>query len=706
MWGCLRHGSAGLRRAVAVLALMVLSGCGVLIPVQTAPFVPASRSLADGVLARYESKLRAVLAGYEADRLRHFAGLTNRSRGPVPDWILPEVAAAEALAASMAQRILAPLPPVTPGPRSYDGRWRRAEAHLLLSPDARVWNRPFLFSGINAVESRVIFHALDGRDARITARCAGPVTLTLGDGSLRQYAEGSFGFTLPGRSRNQLYLTLGPKTDRCDLRVRFDGKPVQNLVLQRQEATRPDLTMLDRRYDVCAVPRPARTDALEAAFFASRWLSQTCAMDPGTITLLPNARDGYNAKVQALTGGRLPAAVFDAGDPTAAIDFSRAPQLDMIMLSYLDLKADFSGFIMVRMLRFHAQRGTRIRILVSDILERGKDRALYEGLARDFANVQVQFYDWNPPAFAPPDEVMAAIHRVHHIKMFATLSPQPGQSRAILGGRNIHDGFLFESALDLSQYPWLQNYGQPGELSLNYFATYHDFEIELRDPAVVTTLLAHLSTFWNRDAATTVYRPFSVSVAEARAGTVPLTGARHFMSVPFLDGGALEDFWVELIDSAQTSVEIVTPYLNPTPRIETALDRAVARKIKVMIVARIRLDGDLGGRLMTEMNMLFVERNAARMIIWEYDPPDVVLHSKMLMIDGRLSIITSTNLNRRSFRHDTENGLVVLNPVFYRRLRAEVQGYIAQSRRLRPTDTDVRPLARKLFANAFVRDLF
>jgi putative cardiolipin synthase len=187
---------------------------------------------------------------------------------------------------------------------------------------------------------------------------------------------------------------------------------------------------------------------------------------------------------------------------------------------------------------------------------------------------------------------------------------------------------------------------------------------------------------------------------------MPLAGARHFMSVPFLDGKALERYWIDLIDSARIRVEIVTPYLNPTPRIEAALNRALARGVEVMIVARIRLEGDLGGRLMTEMNMLFVERYADRMTLWEYDPPKVVLHSKMLMIDGRLAIVTSTNLNRRSFLHDTENGLAVLDPAFTRRLRAEVQVYIDQSRRLTPGDSDVRPIVRKLFSVPFVRDLF
>src|SRR5699024_868158 len=128
-----------------------------------------------------------------------------------------------------------------------------------------------------------------------------------------------------------------------------------------------------------------------------------------------------------------------------------------------------------------------------------------------------------------------------------------------------------------------------------------------------------------------VTRPFSVGTTGPGSATVPLTGARHFISVPYLDHHALEHYWVDLIESAQHTIQIATPYLNPTPPIEAALERALARGVDVIIVARVALYGDLGGRLMTEMNTLFVERYAERMTMYEYDLPDIVLHSKLLL---------------------------------------------------------------------------
>jgi len=693
-------------RVLPVVLFFLIAACGALIPPPLTPVQLSSAALQDPVLGRYETQLRALFAAYDADRLRHFAGLGHNQTRAVPEWIRPQVDAADALAAMMANPEIPPLPAAAPGPRSQDGRWRVAEALLYLDRDAPANQGPFRFSGLNAMETRIRLRSLSRLNARISVACDGPATLTDPQDDRSLDAGQSATVVLPGLNRDDLVLVIPPQTSTCDLRLQFGGDPARTLRLEREEQADPALAAIDSRMDVCATPRAGRMDPIEAAFFTGRWLSQTCAIQLGNTRLLPDGRDAFNAKVAALSGTTLSDAFLDAGDPAAPLDLGRAPQLRMILLSYLDLKADFSGFVLQRLLRFHAERGTLIRIVVSDVLARDLDRAMIEGLAADFPNVQVQLYDWVPPRFATADEHMSAFHSVHHVKLFATLAEDPARSRAILGGRNIHDGFLFDHALDLSPFPALTNYGDPGEMSLNYFATYHDFEIELDGDATVRTLLAHVATFWHRDAATSLYRPFSVTVAEQVPGQVPLNGARHFISVPYLDGGAMEDHWIGLFDAARRSLVIVTPYLNPTPGIEAALNRAIQRGVAVTIVARVHLEGDLGGRLMTEMNMLFVERYAERLTLWEYEAPLVVLHAKMLIIDGRLSVVTSTNLNRRSFLHDTENGLSVLDPGFASRLMRVVDGYISQSRRLTPAEVNVRPVVRNLFERPWVRDLF
>nr|WP_292324476.1 phospholipase D-like domain-containing protein [Mesorhizobium sp.] len=83
-----------------------------------------------------------------------------------------------------------------------------------------------------------------------------------------------------------------------------------------------------------------------------------------------------------------------------------------------------------------------------------------------------------------------------------------------------------------------------------------------------------------------------------------------------------------------------------TPGLARAFDRALARGVRIDVVGRIDLKGDIGGRFLTALNKLFVEKYGDRIDIREFKAPDVVLHSKIMMIDQRLVTISSVNLNK------------------------------------------------------------
>ena len=171
------------------------------------------------------------------------------------------------------------------------------------------------------------------------------------------------------------------------------------------------------------------------------------------------------------------------------------------------------------------------------------------------------------------------------------------------------------------------------------------------------------------------------------------------------DGHALEAYFVELIDTAEHRIEIVNPYLNLTPDIAQAFDRALARGVKIDVVGRIDLKGDIGGRFLTALNKLFVEKYGDRINIREFKAPDVVLHSKIMMIDERLVAISSVNLNNRSFFHDSENGMVVLDPAFYRRMKPVYDDYLAHSRPV-ATNVTIGWAYRLLFSDSWVKEAF
>ncbi len=587
---------------------------------------------------------------------------------------------------------------------SFTARWRLSRQTLYID-SARLDRAParFYFSGLQAREIEIDLQPIGDRPVTLSGRCDG--SLAIGAG--RRIVE-------PGQP---VHLTLGPADaadagsvlspgpglDRCDLTVGAGGK-LRRLTLLREELADRKLARLDSLYQRCPTPDAKRLSPLERVFYAARELSETCPMSLGQPKLLLDARDGFNAKVEALAGTRLSDAFFDAGNPEAPIDLSHAPSLKLIYFSQLEFKADFTGRIIERLIRHHAERGAKIRIMTTAVLEREKDRAMLRRLAADYPNVQLQEFEWDPAAGAPVGEQLSQFYKTHHVKMMATIATDRRFSRAIVGGRNIHDGFLFRAPLDLSAYPDLQNYGETDGLSLNYYSNWSDFDIEVADPSAVETLAAHLATLWHRDGRTHLARPFSIPGPAVSRPAMGAT-ARHFISVPYADGRALEDYYVELIDAAAETIEIVNPYLNLTPRLAEAFERALARGVRITLVTRIELKGDIGGKFLTALNQLFAERFAGRIEMHEFRSPDVVLHSKILMIDRRYVSVSSVNFNSRSFIQDSENGITVLDPAFYARMKPVFDYYLSRSRPVGP-DVSVSAFYRLLFATQHFREAF
>lgn len=717
-------GRTALLRSLAWLALAALAGCAGagsnvcdLLPDQQAcarsslsaatsgPEVAAAQFFGDADAGDYEKRFLALLASSEVGAMdrTNGTGSFGRNRRDVQNRDFQATySTLQALAAPLAAPHVQPAAG-SGGDGHFAGRWRVSRQTLYVDAAARpAAARTFEFSGLQARSTEIVVRQAGKLPAEIEGSCDGALAIRAAGASRTIAAGAAFRFRLSGED-DAVSLFPGDGLNRCAAHIRSSLAPTGSaLTILREETADPAIASFDSRYQRCPVPGGAGLDALERVFYASRWLSQTCAMPIGQPRLLRKSRDGFNAKVEALLGAPLSDAAIDKGDPELPLDFSKAPRLKLIYLSSLEFKADFSGRVIERLIRHHAALGTKVRIMVTDVLERDKDDDMLHRLAAEFPNVELQEYRWRADHGAPIDEQISQLHKTHHIKMLATLAQDPRRSRAIIGGRNIHDGFLFHQPIDLSRYPDLQQYGKTDGFSLNYYSNWSDFDIEFADRTTVETLAAHLSTIWLRDADTNLSRPFSIPV---RAGGRPQGNARHFISVPYEDGHALETYFVELVDAARHHIQIVNPYLNLTPDLARAFDRALARGVRIDIVGRIDLKGDIGGKFLTALNKLFVEKYGDRINIREFKAPDVVLHSKIMMIDERLVAISSVNLNNRSFFHDSENGMMVLDPAFYARMKPIYDDYLAHSN---PVATNVTiPWAyRLLFDETWVREAF
>ncbi len=670
--------------------------------------VPAQRPHApDPVEAEYERQFVALLAANRQAHMIEANGIDVRGKtyhDVANLGFQRDFRAVDRLAGQVAE----PLPPLPAAAgkgedvRHFYRPWRTSRNVLHLGRGTGVRApKTYYFSGLQALRVLVEVNALQNTPGRLEGSCDGAMTVRAA-GAERSYKAGehiAFGF---GGNVRGTVMEPDVALNRCDFTYSTDaGTYSAPLTMLREETSDPALAAFDSRIEVCAEPSAARQSDLERAFWRSRWLSQTCAMPVSKQTLLDDERAGFNAKVKALLGRELPAAAFDKANPEWPLDFSNAPRLSLIYVSYLDIKADFSGRVIERLLRWHAARGTKIRVILTDILALDKDKALLHKLVADYPNVQLQEFVWTPPAGARSEQQLYSLWRTHHVKMLGALSPEPGRSTAIIGGRNIHDGFLFDAPVDLSGYEGLYQHEVGGGGGLHYYSSYNDFEVAYHDDATVRRMMAHLSTVWHRDSDTSVARPYSVTT---KGYSGPLTGRmRHFLSVPYTDRRALERQYVELIDAARTSIEFVNPYLNLTPEMGKALERAVSRGVRITVIGRIDLKGDLGGTVLTALNERFVETYADRIELYEYKVPDLLLHAKLLMIDGEFVSVSSVNFNNRSFIHDSENGMIALDRGLYKKIKAVFEGYRAKSVRL-SADVEIPWIYKMIFRSTLVRE--
>lgn len=444
---------------------------------------------------------------------------------------------------------------------------------------------------------------------------------------------------------------------------------------------------LSNQIDICARPTGAMPDTVASFFWQQDFNFSTC---PETYEEMVNLDDPYNSinrRVLALTGSPLRRKDFDDKNPMAPLDFSKAPKFDIIWVSSLNYSADFYGSVLSRALRYHAERGTQIRILTAEATMKKKDKAIIEELQQGVPNIKVQYYKYRL-SDGTDGSWLDRFHRVSHTKLLIGYSASnPKASFLVTGGRNIRDSYLFKEAPVYRAYAKLKNYGDGEEP----FIFYQDFEVELRGQEFVKSVLAQMISFWMRDPENQSFRSTNINVPKMvnyleadKLMALPKKGplVRHLLSLPYFDGYQLEKFYVQMIDSARSEIMVTTPYFRPSVAIAGAFDRAAARGVKIQVITRIHLAGDGVPQIAEDVNKQGINRLLRNVDIFEWTDNDSILHAKLFVVDKKMGFVSSVNLNRRSFLHDVESGVLILHEKTAMELRAEVLNFIRQGRKI------------------------
>ncbi|MGE3974258.1 MAG: phosphatidylserine/phosphatidylglycerophosphate/cardiolipin synthase family protein [Bdellovibrionales bacterium] len=443
--------------------------------------------------------------------------------------------------------------------------------------------------------------------------------------------------------------------------------------------------------EVCLYEQQVPTGTARDVFFNMHMNDLSCMVRASNLQLLPDHVEGFQAKMKLLTGSTIPLSVIEQADPNYQLDFSKAPNYEVVLVSYLEYKNDFSGKLVSQALKWHASRGAQVRIIVPGLpfknLVHIPDQHLLDELLQYSSNIQLQKYmfkDSQPDIITPLDMV----HKTYHAKILLGLSADhPERSAAVIGGRNLKDVFLMTQKPDYSKNPEMIQYGTRAE----GFTFYRDLDVLVEGREITEQIAAPFMSFWYRDMTGLKVRRMSQHVyagsvlnsvqrTQVAENLKNQTYVRYFYSTPFTDGRTVENIYVQLINSAQKHIRMTSPYVRPVKIVAEAIRKAAARGVRVDFIFDKDLLGDnvpFFTRFANRRSANYLIRNHAedikrnselahlmgkiQMHTWTDKTPSI-LHAKVILIDDEVLYVGSANMNFKSMRQDIENGVLITGP--------------------------------------------
>jgi putative cardiolipin synthase len=189
----------------------------------------------------------------------------------------------------------------------------------------------------------------------------------------------------------------------------------------------------------------------------------------------------------------------------------------------------------------------------------------------------------------------------------------------------------------------------------------------------VASLRVHVTSAEKQEAARVLDAALCDRFVVLNTGKDWSEGQRDFEHVRFLhdplvsgDGARVGERLAKIIDGAQTSIVIESPYLVPSRSLRELLEKKLKEGVYVQVVTNSLRSTD---GVLPQAGYLKYRRRLARagMDVREYKGPDP-LHAKSYVIDGKIAIIGSYNLDRRSQNLDSEVMCVAEDEVLAREL--------------------------------------
>ena len=163
---------------------------------------------------------------------------------------------------------------------------------------------------------------------------------------------------------------------------------------------------------------------------------------------------------------------------------------------------------------------------------------------------------------------------------------------------------------------------------------------------------------------------------------------------PTAEFDAMPACFSELIHTAREELVVTTPYFIPDEQLLFALTSAGRRGVRTLMLFPKRNDNWIVAAASRSYYKDLIDAGAE---IYEFRPG--LLHSKTMVVDHRIGLIGSANLDRRSFELNFENNILFDDPAFAAEIRARQDQYLAQCDRVTRADVDRYGIALRLWQN-------
>ena len=162
-------------------------------------------------------------------------------------------------------------------------------------------------------------------------------------------------------------------------------------------------------------------------------------------------------------------------------------------------------------------------------------------------------------------------------------------------------------------------------------------------------------------------------------------------------GAQLDGFFVELLQKAQRSIYLQTPYFAPPRGLVDALMECAARGVDVRVLGPEASDWGFMNELTREYA---VELMRAGVGVYVYE--GTYDHTKIFVWDNKMACCSTVNLDYRSLRTNWEDGILFYDAESIRHFR---EAFLEQAGRSRPLGPDAQPAKgfRKLVRNILLK---